>query len=646
MFRDLNQLFAAAEIPCDDTWCLGHIAEMLAEFGPSLILLVGCNGQVIAVDQPGLATHAEEVTSVAGSLEEGLRTQRFCLLEYLSRKGPRLAFGVRLSTMAVGSMLGGLVMPEEGNRERLAALSPYLVACGNLAWQAMEQRASVKRMNARKDQFRIEHETLRTAHIKALDQALEEQQKRIDAERIYSLRLEREVEARSAELREALEDATAKSQELLEYSVALENANLALEQFIQEANAANLAKDQFLATMSHEIRTPMTSILGYADLLAEELPLTGTHKEYLDIVRRNGKHLLDIINDILDLAKIEAGRLEVNLARFSTKRLVEDVCALMELRAKSKGLALSIEFAEDLPETILADRHWLRQILVNLLGNAIKFTAKGGVRVSCRHLRTPDGKPHVVFEVADTGIGIPADKIAKIFEPFTQIDSSSTRAHGGTGLGLTISRRLAEALGGRITVESKWGEGSLFRLAIPIRDATTAECPEPSSADTPETEESEEPRQADDKAATIAGLPGRLDCNILLVEDSPDTQRLVSTILKVAGAQVTIVDNGQAALEALYPQEAQSESAEAEHFDLILMDVQMPVLDGHEATRLLRQRGCDTPIVALTANALVGERDRCRESGCDDYLTKPIDRHRLLSVVQKYAVTAPSGPVA
>jgi signal transduction histidine kinase/FixJ family two-component response regulator len=636
MFHDLNQLFVAAEIPCDETGCLGHVSEMLTEFGPSLILLAGCSAQVIAVDQIGLATHGEEAAEVAARLEEGLRTQRACFFEYSSGKGARLAFGVRLSPLTVGSVLGGLVFPEERAREGLAAWVSALVTCGNLAWQVLDERAAEKRMKARKDQLRIEHDTLRSAHVKALAQALEEQQKRIAAEKDASQRLEQQVEIRSAELRQALEDATRKSQELREYSIALENANIALEQFIREADAANRAKSQFLAMVSHEVRTPMSAILGYTDLLLDEFSPSGTPREYLDIIRRNGAHLMDVINDILNLSKIEAGKLDVKPTRFSLRQLVEDACSLMDVRAKSKGLVLSTEYPDRLPEAIETDRTWLNQILVNLIGNAVKFTQAGRITVTCRYLPSPNGEPRVVLKVADTGIGIPEDKIAQIFEPFTQLDSSFSRSYGGTGLGLTISKKLVASLGGEMTVESQLGQGSVFRVSIPVKEATAPtdpeECRQAPSGDA-------SPAGARSTSAgwdTVEALRDRRDCKILLVEDSADNQRLLSTILKIAGAEVTLAGNGQAAIDIVYPQARASKHRGVEQFDLILMDMQMPVLDGYAATRILRQRGCTTPIVALTAHAMAGEREKCAEVGCDDYLSKPIDRPSLLAMVRQY----------
>jgi len=646
MFHDLNQLFGAAETPCDETGCLGHVSEMLTEFGPSLLILVNCRAQVIAVDPMGLTTHGDDVADLAAHLEEGLRTQRACFFEYASSKGPRLAFGVRLSSTTVGSVLGGLVLPQERAREGLAAWISALATCGNLAWQVLDERAGVRRMMARKDQLRIEHDTLRSAHVKALAQALEEQQKRIAAERDAAQRLEHEVELRSAELRQALEDATRKSQELREYSIALENANIALEQFIREADAANRAKSQFLAMVSHEVRTPMSAILGYTDLLLDEFSPGGTPREYLDIIRRNGAHLMDVINDILNLSKIEAGKLDVHPTCFSLRQLVEDACSLMDVRAKSKGLVLSTEYPDRLPEAVETDRTWLHQILVNLIGNAVKFTQAGRIQVTCRYRPGPNAVPRAVFEVADTGIGIPEDKLAQIFEPFTQLDSSFSRSYGGTGLGLTISKKLVASLGGEMTVESRLGEGSVFRVSVPVKEASAAadpgECRRGASGDGSR----EAARAAAAGANAVEALRDRRGCRILLVEDSADNQRLISTILRIAGADVTIAADGQAAVDLVCPQARPSQHRGARQFDLILMDMQMPVLDGYAATRMLRERGCTTPIIALTAHAMAGEREKCTEVGCSDYLSKPIDRRALVAMVGQHVPPRPEPAAA
>jgi len=638
MFYELNQWFAPSEVPVDETGCLGAIGEMLFEFGPSLVFLAGHSAQVLAVDAAGAAAYGEEVRALAAALEESLRTRRLCLFEYVTCAGPRLAFGVRLSPATVGCVVGGLVLCGDGVQERLAAKAPCLIACGNLAWSVLEERSAVKRMMARKDQLKIEYETLRTAHVQTLSQVLEEQQKRVEAEKSYSQRLEQEVERRSAELREALDDATRKSLKLQQYSISLENANVALEELNRAAAAANEAKTQFLAAVSHELRTPMTAILGYSELLLEESTPGSKQRESLQIVKRNGEHLLEVINNILDLAKVEAGRFDVQLRPCSPREMVRDACALMELRAKAKGISLATEFADVLPDLVEVDQTCLKQILLNLIGNAIKFTEKGGVRVTVRRAGGTEDTASLVLEVADTGIGVSRERLRAIFEPFTQGDASMARHFGGTGLGLTVSKRLAELLGGEIAVESQPGQGSVFRVTIPLRPfahAGPAEAQAEAGPARPGQPDAETPadRQEEEGASIL-----NLACRILLVEDSLDNQRFLAAVLRIAGATVTTVEDGQAAVETIYPPRKagrEPDGGREAPVDLILMDMQMPTMDGYTAARTLREKGCTTPIVALTAHAMAGERERCLACGCDEYLSKPVDRKRLLSLVAR-----------
>ena len=382
-----------------------------------------------------------------------------------------------------------------------------------------------------------------------------------------------------------------------------------------KAENARIAKSEFLANMSHEIRTPMTAILGFADVLADNI----TDPENVDAVEticRNGRYLLDIINDILDVSKIEAGKLQIEMIATAPKRVADDVLGLMRARAVEKGLSLEVNYATPIPETILTDPVRLRQILINLIGNAIKFTDSGRVEVTMGRHFAYDGRSQISIAVADSGIGLDQHQIKKLFQPFSQADSSTTRQFGGTGLGLTICKRLAGLLGGDVTVESKPGEGSTFTVTI---DARVAENDAPLQAAQATPVEKQ----------VAAGVP--LDCRVLLAEDGLDNQRLISFVLKKAGAEVTCVENGALAIAA-----AQTAAQTGEPFDVVLMDMQMPVLGGLDATRQLRQAGYVGSIVALTANALKGVREECLQAGCDDYMTKPIDRARLISLVGTY----------
>ena len=414
----------------------------------------------------------------------------------------------------------------------------------------------------------------------------------------------------------------------------------ALQQALVRAEAADRAKSEFLANMSHEIRTPMTAILGYADLLAEEgdaAQPTLDRAEVIETIRRNGRHLLALINDILDLSKIEAGRLDVESVRFSPIQVVEEVYSLLNVTAQTKGLCLRVEPCWPLPESMQGDPVRLRQILMNLVGNAIKFTKEGGVTLRWALERSVD-EPRLRFEIIDTGIGITREQMGRLFEPFSQADSSTTRRFGGTGLGLAISRRLARMMGGDVTVASEPGKGSTFTVTIPtgpLKDiALLTEAAVPPAAESTETASAQAAGPSEDPRP-LAGQ------RVLLAEDGPDNQRLIAYVLRRAGADVEIAENGRIAVDKV----VQALAPGGRGFDLILMDMQMPEMDGYQATRLLRKHGCRLPIIALTAHAMEGDCKKCLDAGCDGYATKPIDIQRLLTIcVQGCRQTAASEP--
>ena len=381
------------------------------------------------------------------------------------------------------------------------------------------------------------------------------------------------------------------------------------------AEAASNSKSEFLANMSHEIRTPMTAILGFAEMLLQKSPEECAEIGCVQIIRRNASHLLELINEILDLSKVEAGQMTVERAACDLPSLLSEIISLMRPRALEKGLGFGVTFQGPIPRLIQTDALRLRQILVNLIGNAMKFTESG--RIDLRIMETAVKGPNIVLrvDVIDSGVGMTAELIERLFRPFAQGDESITRKFGGTGLGLTISKQFANLLGGDVTVHSQPRIGSTFTLTIDGGPSAGAERLDNLS-------ESTLPRRIDQKAQSEIYLRGR----ILLVEDGADNQRLLRMQLSSAGASVVSAMNGQIAIDL----------ATTQPFDLILMDMQMPVMDGYSATIELRRRGMTIPIIALTAYAMAEDRAKCLAAGCNDYLSKPIAEETLLTTVNQY----------
>ncbi|MBL7542722.1 MAG: response regulator [Bdellovibrionaceae bacterium] len=394
-------------------------------------------------------------------------------------------------------------------------------------------------------------------------------------------------------------------------------AEEAQKQALEEAEFANQSKTRFLSNMSHEIRTPLGIIEGFADLALSPSISNEERNTYLKTIKRNAMSLTKLLGEILDLAKVEAGRMEIEIARFSLRILLNELIEAFGLNARNRGLLLQVHFEEPFPESISSDPTRVRQILTNLISNALKFTERGGVQLTARVLGSddPDRPANIEIVIRDSGIGMTLAQQKKLFQPFVQADSSTTRKFGGTGLGLNLSQKLAHSLGGNLELESSdYGRGSVFKFTMDAGLLTAEDY-----ADLGKVAEA----MTDGSSRFENSLLG---FKILLVEDSVDNQMLFSRYLQNVAAEIEIANDGLEALEKL----------NHNSYDVVLMDIQMPNLDGYETTQILRRQGLRTPIIALTAHALKEERDRALNMGFDDYLTKPLNVRLLVEMLIRY----------
>ncbi len=393
----------------------------------------------------------------------------------------------------------------------------------------------------------------------------------------------------------------------------LAQSNSELQMARKSAEDANRAKDDFLTNVSHELRTPLTAVLGYTELMLDPTTAPDVPASSLRAIRSNATHLLQIVNDILDHSKINAGGMTVDPQPCSLQDLIREVTDCVVPRARAKSLKFDLQVDHMLPSHIVTDALRVKQSLINLLSNAIKFTDNGQVTLIIEP-STYSHKPMLNFVIKDTGVGIAPEYLPHLFRSFNQADSSRTRRFGGTGLGLAIAHGFAALLGGTIVAESKLGMGSTFIFSIPLM------VPPQQAAKTQEAAPAAAQKQATSLAGALDGM------KILLVEDGVDNQRLITMVLKKSGAAVELAENGSVALEML----------EKQQYDAVLMDMQMPVMDGYTATRTLRTRGYTTPIIAVTAHAMAEDRAKCLASGCDDYMVKPIDRAKLINCIRDH----------
>ncbi len=571
----IDSLFDADSVAIDSTGSLATVAEMLQAADPQLLFLADEKGKTLAADNMGSSVSLETATALAAQRSRAPSAGPR-LLETTIDSTYYLVIEIPFQADAASGFLGGLFPYGDDVQQYLTEATPALTACAKLAMGTIVSCRDAKLSQTETRHLLAQQRTLKSSHTEAIARAIEEQESRL----------------RGEQQRIEMEKACALTEE------------------------ANRAKSEFLANMSHEIRTPLNGVLGFTELLRKGADGgdEAVRQDFLRTIHRSGKHLLDLINDILDLSKIEAGRMTVEKIPFNPHDIVANIVSIQGVKAQEQGLVVESDWPDGVPATIASDPTRLKQLLLNLVGNAVKFTEHGSVRIVARIIST-EGRSQLAFDVVDTGVGIPPEKIDAIFEAFVQADNSITREFGGTGLGLAISRRIALALGGHLTVQSEPGKGSTFTATIdtgPLDDVEILEYPLADGVH----DLHERP------ALDEIHLPG---VKVLLVEDGETNRDVISIALDMAGAEVATAENGKIGVA----------SALNEAFDVILMDMQMPVLDGYQAARTLRDLGIDVPIIALTAHAMSTDEQKCLDAGCSHYLTKPVELDRLLMMISE-----------